>query len=53
VTGRLVGNADEAVAAVESITGLDRSGCGARARERFGVDRMVDDYLRVYRKVIR
>ncbi len=53
VTGRLVDNADEAVAAVDGIAGLDRDGCGARARERFGVDRMVDDYLRVYRKVIR
>ena len=52
VTGRLVDNVDEAVAAVETITGLDRDGCQARARERFGVDRMVDDYLRVYRKMI-
>jgi glycosyltransferase involved in cell wall biosynthesis len=53
VTGRLVDNVDEAVAAVENITGLDRGVCRVRARERFGADRMVDDYLRVYRKVIR
>ena len=53
VTGRLVGGVDEAVAAVASITGIDRGGCRVRARERFGADRMVDEYLRVYRKVIR
>jgi glycosyltransferase involved in cell wall biosynthesis len=53
VTGHLVDDADEAVSAVESIAGLDRGNCQARARERFGVDRMVDDYLRVYRNMIR
>jgi glycosyltransferase involved in cell wall biosynthesis len=53
VTGRLVSDVGEAVAAVESIAGLDRADCQKRARERFAVDRMVDDYLRVYRKVIR
>ena len=53
VTGRLVDTVDEAVEAVAGITGIDRGGCRARARERFGVDRMVDEYLRVYRKVIR
>lgn len=53
VTGRLVDTAGEAVAAVAGITDLDRGGCRVRARERFGVDRMVDDYLRVYRNLIR
>jgi glycosyltransferase involved in cell wall biosynthesis len=53
VTGRLVDTAGEAVAAVEGIGALDRAACRMRARERFGADRMVDDYLRVYRKVIR
>ena len=53
VTGRLVDTAGEAVAAVGAIATLDRGGCRARARERFSADRMVDDYLRVYRKVIR
>jgi glycosyltransferase involved in cell wall biosynthesis len=53
VTGRLVDGVDEAVAAVAGITGIDRGGCRVRARERFGADRMVDEYLRVYRKVIR
>ncbi len=42
-----------AVAAVGAIDGIDRGNCRVRARERFGKDRMVDEYLRVYRKVIR
>jgi hypothetical protein len=41
------------VAAVRAIDDIDRGNCRVRARERFGKDRMVDDYLRVYRKVIR
>jgi len=53
VTGRLVQNVGEAVAAVREIETIDRGGCRVRARERFGADRMVDDYLRVYQKVIR
>jgi glycosyltransferase involved in cell wall biosynthesis len=53
VTGRLVDTVGEAVAAVESVGAIDRGLCRVRARERFGADRMVDDYLHVYRKVIR
>jgi glycosyltransferase involved in cell wall biosynthesis len=53
VTGRLVDTVEEAVEAVAGIGGIDRGGCRVRARERFGVDRMVDEYLRVYQKVIR
>ncbi|HEY0000132.1 MAG TPA: glycosyltransferase family 4 protein [Actinoplanes sp.] len=52
VTGRLVSNTDEAVAAVAGIAGIDRVGCAARARERFSADRMVDDYLKIYRKIV-
>jgi glycosyltransferase involved in cell wall biosynthesis len=51
VTGRLVDSVDEAVAAVAGIGDIDRWACGARARQRFGADRMVDDYLRIYRKL--
>jgi glycosyltransferase involved in cell wall biosynthesis len=51
VTGRLVHTVDEAVAAVERIGEIDRWACRARARQRFGADRMVDDYLRIYRKL--
>jgi glycosyltransferase involved in cell wall biosynthesis len=52
VTGRLVGDVDEAVAAVAGVTGLDRAKCAARARERFSADRMVEDYLAIYRKIV-
>jgi glycosyltransferase involved in cell wall biosynthesis len=52
VTGRLVSNVDEAVAAVAGIAEIDRLACGARARERFSADRMVEDYLTIYRKII-
>ena len=52
VTGRLVDDANQAVAAVESIGRLDRAACRARARGRFGADRMVDDYLRIYRDLV-
>jgi glycosyltransferase involved in cell wall biosynthesis len=48
VTGFLVPDAEQASAAVKSITAIDRAGCRTRARQRFSVDRMVADYLRVY-----
>jgi glycosyltransferase involved in cell wall biosynthesis len=51
VTGRLVDTVSEAVNAVEAIGTIDRGGCRARARERFGAARMVQDYLRIYREV--
>jgi glycosyltransferase involved in cell wall biosynthesis len=52
VTGRLVENADEAVAAIATIAGMDRLACANRARERFAAGRMVEDYLAIYRKII-
>jgi glycosyltransferase involved in cell wall biosynthesis len=51
VTGYLVDRADQAVKAVARIAEIDRAACAARARERFSADRMVDDYLRIYREV--
>ena len=51
VTGRLVDTVDEAVAALTGIGDIDRWACRARARQRFGADRMVDEYLRIYRKL--
>ncbi|QIG40196.1 glycosyltransferase family 4 protein [Microbacterium sp. 4R-513] len=52
VTGFVVSGRPEAVAAVPRAAGLDRRSVRARARERFDVERMVDDYLRVYRGVL-
>jgi glycosyltransferase involved in cell wall biosynthesis len=51
VTGYLVDRADQAVKAVAGLGEIDRAACSARARERFSADRMVDDYLRVYREL--
>jgi glycosyltransferase involved in cell wall biosynthesis len=48
VTGRLVHTIAQAAEAVATIAAIDRAGCRARARQRFGADRMVRDYLRVY-----
>ena len=52
VTGRLVDSVDEAVAAVAGIAGIDRATCSAHARRRFSADRMVDEYLAIYRKIV-
>jgi glycosyltransferase involved in cell wall biosynthesis len=52
VTGFLVQDVDGAVAAIEQAVKLDRSTVSARAAARFGVDRMVDDYLRVYHQIL-
>jgi glycosyltransferase involved in cell wall biosynthesis len=52
VTGFLVRDVDSAVAAVEKAVSLDRNAVSARAASRFGADRMVDDYLRVYETIL-
>ncbi|BBH63939.1 glycosyl transferase [Actinoplanes sp. OR16] len=52
VTGFLAGSVDEAVACVGRIGEIDRAACSARARERFSADRMVEEYLAIYRKII-
>ena len=52
VTGFLVHDVDSAVTAVSKAVGLDRNAVSARAASRFGADRMVDDYLRVYEQIL-
>lgn len=52
VTGFLAGDVAEAVAAVDRAARLDRSATRERAASRFGVDRMVNEYLRVYRGIL-
>jgi glycosyltransferase involved in cell wall biosynthesis len=51
-TGFLVGDMEEAAGAVHRVGGLDRAGIRRVAVERFGRDRMVDDYLAVYATVL-
>jgi glycosyltransferase involved in cell wall biosynthesis len=53
VTGRLVNTVQEAATAVDTIDTIDRGACRARARERFSAERMVADYLAIYREICR
>jgi glycosyltransferase involved in cell wall biosynthesis len=51
-TGMVVADVDAAVAAVGRIETLDRSAIRASAVARFGCDRMVDEYVAVYERVV-
>ena len=53
VTGVLTDGIDSAVAGVKRAVGFDRGACHDAAERRFSVDRMVDDYLDVYARVLR
>ncbi len=50
--GFLVETPDAAVAAVQAASALDRAGVRASVEDRFDVERMVDDYLALYRSVV-
>ncbi len=52
VDGFLVDDLDEARLALRLVRDLDRAAIRRRALERFGVDRMVEDYERAYREVL-
>ncbi|MEA2294838.1 MAG: hypothetical protein QOE86_2477, partial [Solirubrobacteraceae bacterium] len=52
VTGVLADGVAGAVAGVARAAGFDRSACRRTAERRFSVDRMVDDYLDVYERVL-
>jgi glycosyltransferase involved in cell wall biosynthesis len=52
VTGRLVDGVDAAASAVDDAARLDRARCRAAAARRFSSDRMVDDYLAVYSRLL-
>jgi glycosyltransferase involved in cell wall biosynthesis len=52
VTGFLVDDADAAVGAVAAAAVLDRAAVRERAEQRFGVDRMVTEYLAVYERLL-
>jgi glycosyltransferase involved in cell wall biosynthesis len=51
VTGFLVADTDEAVAAVRGVAALDRRVCREQAQSRFSSDRMVQDYERLFASV--
>jgi glycosyltransferase involved in cell wall biosynthesis len=52
ITGFVVNDVAGAVEAVGRVGALDRRAVRARVAERFSRDRMVDDYLRVYERVV-
>ena len=52
ITGFLVREVAQAVAAVDALRAIDRAGCRAHARKRFGASRMVAEYLAVYERLI-
>jgi glycosyltransferase involved in cell wall biosynthesis len=52
VTGYLAHDVPSAVAAVQMAVRLDRAAVRTQAARRFGVDRMVDDYLQVYERLL-
>jgi glycosyltransferase involved in cell wall biosynthesis len=51
-TGFLVNSLDEMVKAVMKVKQLDRFQCRKLMEDRFSVDRMVQDYIEVYEKII-
>jgi glycosyltransferase involved in cell wall biosynthesis len=52
VNGFLVGSLDEAAAAVKAAPELDRAKVRASVEQRFSAERMVDEYLELYRRII-
>ena len=52
VTGSLVADVDQAVTAVARLPLIDRRACRADVVSRFGADRMVDDHLAVFERVL-
>jgi glycosyltransferase involved in cell wall biosynthesis len=53
VTGFVVDDAAQAADAVRSVAALDRATCRSVAERRFGVERMVQDYVAVYDQILR
>ena len=52
VTGFLVDSREEAVSAIARIGQIDRTACRASVARRFTVERMVDDYLKLYQRLL-
>jgi glycosyltransferase involved in cell wall biosynthesis len=52
VTGFLVDSFDEAVAAIGRLDTIDRRACRRAVEQRFTVDRMADEYLALYQRIL-
>jgi len=51
-TGFLVNTVDEAVAILPAIENIRRTDCHQHAMTKFSIDKMVDGYVDVYRKIL-
>ena len=51
--GFLVNTIDQAVQAVNNIAHIDRAECRKRVEDRFTVQRMVTDYIKVYQMILK
>jgi glycosyltransferase involved in cell wall biosynthesis/quercetin dioxygenase-like cupin family protein len=51
-TGFLINSIDEAAEAVQKVVSISRKKCRESAKKRFSVDRMVDDYIKVYETIL-
>lgn len=51
-TGFLVNNLQQAINCIKDIKTIDRGYCHVYAREQFGEDKMVEEYIKVYEKII-
>lgn len=51
-SGFLVNNIEEAVAALEKIKQIDRAYCREWSASKFSCEKMTEDYLKIYRKIL-
>jgi mannose-6-phosphate isomerase-like protein (cupin superfamily) len=51
-TGFLVSSVEEAVEAVKKIDSISRKACRESVEKHFSVDRMVEDYIKVYEEIL-
>ncbi len=52
VNGFLVDSTDEAIDAVDRVDAIDRAACRRTVVERFSVERMAEEYLALYRRIL-
>lgn len=52
VSGFLVNNIDEAVSAVKKLSTINRKDCYNYATEKFSYEKMIDEYIDVYKKIL-
>jgi len=48
-----VDDIDGALAALEKLSNIERKRCREIVEEKFSVDRMVDEYIKVYEKILK